>query len=452
MKNYGIVKSVSGQVAKVEFDGKKPAVNEICKRGKDVTAFVYASENRDSFYIYVLEGIEKLSRGDKIEATGKKLTIPVSNQILGRVIDLFGRPLDGGKKIAPAFEKDIFDFKVHYKDVVTAKEIWETGIKVIDFFSPLVKGGKTGLFGGAGVGKTILLTEIMHNVFTNAKKRNVISVFAGVGERIREGQELLSELKEKNVLNETALIYGLMGENPAVRFLTATAGVSIAEYFRDNEEKDVLFFIDNIFRFAQAGQELSTLVQNTPSEDGYQPTLVSEMSSFHERLVSTKKGIISSIEAIYVPSDDTLDTGVQSIYPYLDSIVTLSRDVYQSGIFPSVDILYSTSSVLNIENVGEEHFNSVIEASRILKQASELERMVALVGEGELSPDNQLIYKRAKIIKNYMTQPFFVVAEQTGREGKYVPITKTVKDVSSILAGKYDSHDPDEFLYIGGIQ
>ncbi len=454
-KITGILKEITGEVAKVNFDGEKPFINEVCVNKRGSKMYVYSSDGDNCLYLYILSGNDKVSSGDEIIATGKTLTIPVGKEILGRVIDVFGEAVDDGKELKSCREKGIFDWNVDYSDVVTTRDIWETGIKVLDFFSPLVKGGKTGLFGGAGVGKTILLTEIMHNVFTareNGKDHDVVSVFTGVGERIREGQELWKELGDRKVLDKTALIYGLMGENPAVRLLTATAGAAIAEDFRDQEGKDVLFFIDNIFRFAQAGSELSTLTRNTPSEDGYQPTLVSEMSAFHERLVSTKKGVISSIEAIYVPSDDQLDQGVQSIFPYLDSKVSLSRDIYQSGIFPAVDILNSGSSILSVNNVGEKHYKAVIEALSVLKKAQELERMVALVGEGELSPANQLVYKRAKLIRNYMTQPFFAVSAQTGKEGKYVPFKQTVDDVTDILAGKLDNKNPEDFLFIGGIE
>lgn len=456
-KITGNLEGITGQVAKVRFDGDKPSINEVCINKKGARMYVYSSDGDDSLYLYVLEGEEKISSGDEIFATGKSLSIPVGKQILGRVIDIFGKAVDGGEEIKKEREKNIFDWNIEYSNVITEKQVWETGIKVLDFFSPLVKGGKTGLFGGAGVGKTILLTEIMHNIFEKSKDGNrstkdALAVFAGVGERIREGQELLAELDERKVLDKTALVYGLMGENPAVRFLTAMAGATVAQDFRDEENTDVLFFIDNIFRFAQAGSELSTLTRNTPSEDGYQPTLASEMSAFHERLGSTKKGIISTIEAIYVPSDDQLDQGVQSIYPYLDSTISLSRDVYQSGIFPAVDILGSGSSILSAANVGEKHYKSVIEALSILKKAQELERMVALVGESELSPNNQLIYKRARLIRNYMTQPFFVVSAQTGREGKYVPLAKTVDDVADILSGKHDSKDPEDLLFVGGIE
>lgn len=455
-KFTGHVVSITGPVIEAVFDGNMPSVNEMCIADGGIRTLAFStSPSPNGFYLFALEAEDKINRGMIVTATGKSMSIPVGPEMLGRVFDIFGDTIDGGPKIKTYETRDIFNWEVSYKDTIIKKEIWETGIKVIDFFSPLVKGGKTGIFGGAGVGKTILLTEIMHNIFTsdNGKdgKHDAVSVFAGVGERIREGQELFEELGEKKVLDRTALIYGLMGENAAVRVLAARAGAAISEYFREVAGKDVLFFIDNIFRFAQAGSELSTLMQNTPSEDGYQSSLASDMASFHERLVSTPRGIISSIEAIYVPSDDTLDQGVQSIYPHLDSVITLSRDVYQQGRFPAVDILSSGSSVLGAEYLGETHNQSIIDALSILKKADELERMVTLVGEGELSPENQLIYKRAKMIKNYMTQPFFVTSKQTGRDGKYVPLAKCVADVADIIRGRHDGVNPDEFLFIGGI-
>lgn len=455
-KALGKIISIAGPVVEVVFEDGKPTLNEICRTGKGGRLLVFSTSSvPNGFYLFALEKEECLSKGVEIYATGKSMSIPVGPKILGRVIDIFGMPIDGGGRIITQETRDIFNWGVNYKETQIEKNIWETGIKVVDFFSPLVKGGKTGIFGGAGVGKTILLTEIMHNIFASAGKdggKEAVSVFAGVGERIREGQELFAELGEKKVLDKTALIYGLMGENAAIRVLAARAGAAISEYFREVLGKDILFFIDNIFRFAQAGSELSTLMQNTPSEDGYQPSLASDMAAFHERLVSTDKGVISSIEAIYVPSDDTLDQGVQSIYPHLDSIITLSRDVYQQGRFPAVDILSSGSSVLSIESAGEMHYRAIIDTLSILKKADELERMVALVGEGELSPENQLIYKRAKMVKNYMTQPFFVTSSQTGREGKYVPLAKTVSDVVDIIGGKYDAKNSEELMLIGEIE
>ena len=370
--------------------------------------------------------------------------------VLGRVIDVFGRAVDGGDPIEASEFAPIFAQAPAYDKVLAHEEVWETGIKVIDLFSPLLRSGKMGLFGGAGVGKTMLLTEIMHNVLTikqEGKKKNT-SIFSGVGERTREGQELYEEIKQRGLLPFVTLVFGAMGENAAIRFLTGLAGVSLAEYFRDKGQ-DVLFLIDNVFRLAQAGNELATLMNIIPSEDGYQATLSSEMAAFHERLVSTRSGVISSIEAIYVPSDDQMDHGVQSIFPYLDSMVTLSRLVYQEGRMPAVDILSSASAALNPAVVGQRHYETVVGAQIMLKKAESLERMVALVGESELSPENQLLYKRAKKLKNFMTQSFYVAEEQTGRKGVYVPLKDTVEGVAAIITGKYDQIPDTRFMFIG---
>ena len=313
-----------------------------------------------------------------------------------------------------------------------------------------MKGGKMGLFGGAGVGKTMLLTEILHNIVGTSEGKSV-SVFAGVGERSREGLELYEALQKTNSMHLSSLIFGTMGKNAAIRFLTAFASVRLAEFYRDVVGSDVLFFIDNLFRFAQAGNELSTLMNIIPSEDGYQATLESEMGLFHERLVSTDKAHITSIEAIYVPSDDLLDYSVQSIFPYLESIVVLSRNVYQQGLVPAIDILASSSGNLEPGIVGEFHYEVAINARNILKRAESLERIVSLVGESELSKEDQITYRRAKRIKYYMTQNFFVAEAQKEEKGNYVPLETTVKDVNSIIMGKYDKVSEEQFLYIGGI-
>ncbi len=278
-----------------------------------------------------------------------------------------------------------------------------------------------------------------------------MSVFAGIGERVREGQELFQELKERGVLPYVSLLYGPMGENPTVRFLTGMAAVSIAEYYRDEKDTDVLFFVDNVFRFAQAGSELSTITKRIPSEDGYQPTLTSEMAAFHERLVSSNHTAISVIEAIYVPSDDLLDSGVQAIFPFLDSVITLSRDVYQAGRFPAIDLLSTNSSVLSPDIIGMNHYKGIIEAQKILKKAKSLERMVALVGEAELSAENRLLFRRAQILLNYMTQPFYVTENQSGVKGQFVPLSQTIKDVKAIVEGAYDKENPAKFLMQGSM-
>ena len=448
IKNRGKIVSVRGQVAEVEFGRTKPAMREILTADGAVLQ-VYSSSGTGRFYCYVLTGGEKLTRGAVVIATGEVLQIPVGEAVLGRVIDIFGQAVDGLAQIKADKKSPIFRDAASYSELVAEATVWETGIKAIDLFSPLVRGGKMGLFGGAGVGKTLLLTEILHNVVTLGKKDNKVSVFAGVGERTREGQELHEELKVRGILPAVSLVFGPMGENAAVRYLTGLAGVTIAEHFRDESKKDVLFFLDNVFRFAQAGNELAMLMNTIPSEDGYQATLASEMAAFHERLVSTKNAGVSAIEAIYIPSDDFLDHGIQSIFPYLDSIVTLSRAVYQEGRLPAIDILASGSTIIDESTVGQVHYETVIAAQSMLKKAESLERMVSLVGEAELSPENQLLYRRVKKLKNFMTQSFFVAEEQTGRAGKYVPVATTVQDTHDILTGKYDQVGEEKFLYIG---
>ncbi len=457
MKNNikGSVINVAGEVAEVRFAKAKPSLHDILfdPHNLDIVLQIFGTKSENDYYCMILSGKNKLYRGKDLVLNSQQLGIPVGKEVLGRVVNIFGQALDGKGELRTSERRNLLRGSPHYDDILTRREIWETGIKVIDFFAPLVKGGKMGLFGGAGVGKTVLLSEILHNILARntADKKKKLSVFTGVGERVREGQELYQELTERDLLKNVSLVFGPMGENASVRFLTAMAGVSLAEYFRDETDADVLFFIDNVFRFAQAGSEIATITRNIPSEDGYQATLYSEMGSFHERLVSTKHGELSAIEAIYVPSDDLLDSGVQSIYPYLDSIVTLSRDIYQEGRFPAVDILSSNSSLISPETVSRSHYTAFIGSQNILKKAQSLERMVALVGLSELSAENQTIYKRATMIKNYMTQPFFVLEEQTGKKGAYVTLEKTVKDVEDILSGRYDQKEAEEFWQKGGI-
>lgn len=458
--------SLLGEIVEVEFEEETPRIHDVLidPRHPEIKLEVFSSSRKNCFYCIILSGKYKICRGRIFINTGKPLSIPVGPAVLGRVLNIFGESLDNLPAVATLESYPLFGPSPDYAEIISRKKIWQTGIKVIDFFAPLVMGGKMGLFGGAGVGKTILLSEIMHNILTlpnqsqQAQPRQTspfeaktISIFAGVGERIREGHELYEELKSRGLLPYVSLIFGPMGENAARRFLTGMASVAVAEYFRD-QKKDVLFFIDNVFRFAQSGSELSTLMHTIPSEDGYQATLTSEMASFHERLVSTKDGEVSTIEAIYVPSDDLLDSGVGSVYPYLDSIVTLSRGVYQTGHLPAVDILSSTSSLLSPEWIGLEHYETVLSAAAVLKKAQSMERMVALVGEDELPPENKKIYRRANIIKNYMTQPFFVTEQQSNKAGVYVPLETTIKDVKKILSGELDEMDPANVMMIGEIK
>lgn len=449
-KNNGKVITIRGQVVEVAFAKSKPAIHDlvVLKDDESVKMQVYGSSGPSTYFCILLTKSDALFRGAIVVNTQNPIQIAVGTATLGRVINLFGEPKDGLGPLKKSETWPIYKDSPLYNDVPVHQEILETGIKVIDLFCPILKGGKMGLFGGAGVGKTILLTEIIHNVVTLHKDKN-LSVFAGIGERTREGQELQEALSQGGVLPSVSLLFGPMGENPAIRFLTGFSAVTIAEYFRDVLHRDVLCFIDNIFRFAQAGNELSLIMGGIPSEDGYQATLNSEMASLHERLISTKTSNISTIEAVYIPNDDILDQGVQAVLPYLDSILVLSRNVYQEGILPAVDILSCTSSALDPNIIGQKHHNTVINAVSLFKKSVALEHIVSLVGEAELSRQDQTLYKRWKLAKNFMTQSFFVAESQTGRPGKYVPLSVAIEDLSDILSGKYDTVSEEKFLFIG---
>jgi len=451
-KDHGKVISIAGQIVEVEFTENQPDLHNllILEDNESTKMEVMKSSGPSTFYSLCLSEATNIYKGARVINTKKPITVPVGEGVLGRVMDIFGEQLDGLGEIKYSERKTIYGDYPSYADISAHQEILETGIKPIDFFSPIAKGGKIGLFGGSGVGKTLLLTEIIYNVIVLKKGVGKdVSVFAGVGERIREGQELHQILKEQKVLPLVSLVFGPMGENPAVRFLTAFTATTIAEYFRDVLKKNVLFFIDNVFRFAQAGNELAVLMKNIPSEDGYQATLASEMAAFHERLVSSQGSSISAIETIYVPNDDILDQGVQAIFPFLDSTVILSRPVYQEGRLPAIDLISSTSANLSPELVGELHNETVPRAQNLLKEAAELERIVSLVSEAELSPDDKLKYKRSLRLRNYMTQSFHVAQSQTGRPGVYVPRLTTVSDVNDIIDGKYDDVSEEKFLFIG---
>lgn len=450
---HGKVISVKGQIIEVEFTDENPRIYDVLVAQDDpaVKMEVYTSASANSFYCLALTTVTELHYGSVVVSTGNPIKIPVGAEMLGRVVDTLGEAQDGQGVITAKDSKPIIAEAVSFANVIIPKEVLETGIKPVDFFTPIVRGGKTGLFGGAGVGKTVIISEIIHNLVIVNPEKNV-SVFTGVGERTREGEELFETLKESKVMQGVSLIYGSMGENPALRFRTAFTGVTLAEYFRDSMGKDVLFFIDNIFRFAQSGYELSTLMNAIPSEGGYQSTLTSEMASFHERLVSTPKNAITTFEAIYVPADDLTDSGVQAIFPYLDSGIILSRAIYQEGRFPAIDLLGSTSSALNPDTVGDHHFQTALEAQTLLKKATALERIVSLIGESELSAQDQVTYKRSKMLKNYMTQNFTVVEMQTEKKGVHVSREDTVADVRAILDGAVDTLEPEDLLFIGTLK
>ena len=451
--NNGTIVSVRGQVIEVEFIGGKPSINDLLtlESNPAVTMEVYSSSGENTFFCLALSPTVKITRGMKVVNTGQPIMFPVGPEMLGRVVDIFGQAHDGKNEIKTKNRLPIHK-KVDFIEALGVQQkIIETGIKVVDLFAPILQGGKMGLFGGAGVGKTMLLSEILHNV-VGRKKDQAVSVFAGVGERAREGLDLYQALNQSGVLNSSSLVFGPMGANPAIRFLSCYASVTLAEYYRDVMNKEVLFFIDNVFRFAQAGNELSVLTDSIPSEDGYQATLESQMAHFHERLVTTDSGMITSIEAIYVPADDLTDHGVQSIFPYLDSQVVMSRSIYQEGLLPAVDILASTSSALTIGIVGREHYDVALKGKQLLKDSLNLQRIVSLVGESELSPEDQTTFRRGRKLRNFMTQRFFVAEGQRIEEGSFVPVQVTIEDAKGIIEGRFDHILEESFLYIGSVK
>ena len=451
-KNKGKVIGVRGVLVEIEFNSDpKPNIYDVLFLVDNPSVKFQVVESSDVskfFCINLSQDISAVRRGSLVVNTGERLKVPVGNGVLGRVMNLFGEPVDGEGPISADKTVEIIRDPPTYSEINAEVDFLETGIKVVDLFAPLVSGGKVGLFGGSGVGKTVLLTEILNNIVNRDPVKNV-SVFCGVGERSREGHELYDELKKGGVLPSVSLIFGPMGESASVRFLTAHAATTVAEYMRDDMGKNVLFFMDNIFRFAQAGNELSLLMNNIPSEDGYQPTLASEIAHIHERLVSKKDNSITVIEAIYLPEDDLFDQAAQSVFGYLDSSIVLSRDVYRDGRLPAVDIVASDSDALNPGNVSTKHYYIANQARSLLKKAELLERIVSLVGESELSEEDRIIYQRARKINNYMTQNFFVTAAQTGRPGSYVKVDDTVNDVKDIMEGKYDNVTEEKFSFIG---
>jgi len=446
---FGHIVSVRGDIVEVEFKVDPPSRHELLfsPQEPNIALEVYSSTEQNTFMCIALSGSDKIFRGAKMQRSGKVLKVPVGQKLLGRVVDLFGNPVDD---LGPIQEEDrisIYRDAPVYDQVTLRGEFLETGIKVLDFFTPVRRGGKIGLFGGSGVGKTVLVSELMHNIAVYHKG---MSVFAGIGERIREGHELYDTLSATKVLPNVALVFGQMNESAAVRFRVGFTALSLAEHFRDSG-KEVLFFIDNIYRFVQAGNELSTLLNTIPSEDGYQATLAGEVGVLQERLVSTQKGTITSIQAIYVPADDITDSGVQAIVPYFDSVVNLSRTVYQEGRHPSVDLLTSSSSLIDPNILGYEHYESVVEAEKLLKRYTSLQRIVSIVGEAELSLEDRIMFHRARKLLNYMTQDLFVMADQSGRPGKYVKREQVIKDVQSILGGQLDNTPEELLLYIGDL-
>jgi F-type H+-transporting ATPase subunit beta len=449
----GRVRGVLGQIVRIECDGAyKPPLKELLTSADDaaVRLEVYSYEGTHTMFCLLLSEVDSVARDVKIVSTGSRITVPVGNAVLGRVIDLYGEPIDGAGEIAQDEVASI------YKDpgetvggsIVRPSIVQETGIKTIDFFVPLLKGGKMALVGGAGVGKTTLQEEILRNVVYDG---DGVSVFAGIGERIREGHDLWSSLTEHKVIDRTALVFGHINKNAAVRSITAATAATLVEHFRDKEKKDVLFFVDNVFRFLQAGSELSTLLGQLPSEFGYQPTLQSEIAEFENRLYSTEDASVTSVQTVYVPADEFGNPAVSATMPHMDAVAILSRELTYEGRYPAVDPFRSMSMALNPKTVGREHYKAATEAIEVLNQYKQLSRIVSIVGEEELSAENQKRYMRAQKLLNYMTQSFIITEVETGRKGVKVPRELVVRDVQAILNGELDDVPADKFWYIGDL-
>ncbi len=451
----GIITSVNGQIAEVTIEGDVyPELFEILTSPADPQVILEVfSEAQKSISVLILSSPDKLFRGMEVIGTGSDLKVPIGSSVLGRAIDLFGNPKDNAGIISADKKTSIYSKTPSLNLVQSRYQILETGIKAIDFLIPIQKGGKVGFIGGAGVGKTILLTELLHNItLKHTETKPVYSVFAGVGERIREGQELYQRLKESGVLSKTVIVLGQMNENAAIRFRVALAAVAQAEYFRDELKADVLFFIDNMFRYVQAGAEVATLLGTTPSEQAYQATLQTEVSTLEDRLIPTINGSITSFQNVYVPADEITDAGVTAVMSHLDNSIVLSRTVAQKGIYPPIDLFQSSSSALTKAFLGEVHFKAITEFQKLLENYNKISHIVAIVGEEELSPVNRILYNRTKRIINYLTQSFFMTEKQSGKKGVYVPKDTTIKDITIILSGALDNIPPDKFMYIGSLQ
>lgn len=451
--NTGKIIQVSGSVVDVRFDsGRLPAINEALKVTVDnrtLTMEVAQHTGEDTVRCIMLAGSEGLSRGMQVQATGKGISVPVGECTLGRMFNVLGEPIDGMGEISPDAER----WNIHRKAPAfdrqsPAVEILETGIKVIDLLEPYPKGGKIGLFGGAGVGKTVLIQELIHNV---AMEHGGYSIFTGVGERSREGNDLWNEMLESGVSSKTALVFGQMNEAPGVRMRVGLSGLTMAEYFRDTEHKDILLFIDNIFRFVQAGSEVSTLLGRMPSAVGYQPTLAGEMGELQERITSTGDGSITSVQAVYVPADDLTDPAPATTFSHLDATTVLSRKIAEQGIYPAVDPLESTSRILEADIVGKEHYEIARKVQAILQKYSDLQDIIAILGMEELSDADKLTVRRARRIQRFLAQPLHVAEKFNGVPGVFVPLKDTIRSFRAIINGEADEYPEEAFYNVGTI-
>ena len=456
----GHITQVMGPVVDVKFnDGQLPAIYNA------LTVQIEATEERvaaslvlevalhlgdNTVRTIAMDSTDGVKRGTSVENTGKPISVPVGDVTLGRVFNVLGEKIDLDEPLAADTRLDpIHRDSPEFENLTTETEILETGIKVVDLLAPYIKGGKIGLFGGAGVGKTVLIQELINNI---AQEHGGISVFAGVGERTREGNDLYYEMKDSGVITKTAMVFGQMNEPPGARMRVALTGLTMAEYFRDEQGQDVLFFIDNIVRFTQAGSEVSALLGRMPSAVGYQPTLATEMGQLQERITSTDKGSVTSIQAIYVPADDYTDPAPATTFAHLDATTNLDRSLSEQGIYPAVDPLASTSRALDPEVVGEEHYEVAAEVQRTLQRYKELQDIIAILGMDELGDEDKLIVSRARRVQFFLSQNFHVAEQFTGQKGSYVPVSETVQGFKEILAGKYDDLPEDAFRLVGRIE
>ncbi len=451
-KNIGKVVQVIGPVLDIRFeDGKLPELLnaiEIQNGDKKITAEVAQHIGDNVARCISMNATDGMVRGLEAVDTGSPITVPVGSECLGRIFNLLGQAIDDQPDPVTEERWPIHRPAPSYEEQESSSEILESGIKVADLIAPSANGGKIGLFGRAGVGKTVLIMELINNV---AKQHGGLSVFAGVGERTREGNDLYNEMKESGVINKTALVYGQMNEPPGARMRVGLSGLTMAEYFRDRENQDVLLFIDNIFRFTQAGSEVSALLGRMPSAVGYQPTLATEMGALQERITSTKKGSITSVQAVYVPADDLTDPAPATTFAHLDATTVLSRAISSLGIYPAVDPLDSTSRILSPEIVGREHYEVARSVQSILQRYKELQDIIAIMGMDELSDEDKLIVARARKVQRFLSQPFSVAEQFTGMEGKYVPLKETIRGFKEIIEGKHDDLPESAFLFVGTI-
>jgi len=451
MQNQGKIKRIIGPVVDVDFGDNLPDIYTalvVMKDQKKITLEVEQHLGGGIVRSVAMDTTDGLSRGMEVSNTGAPISVPVGSVTLGRIFNVLGEAIDDGKPVPTDKKLPIHRQAPAYLSQATKVEILETGIKVIDLICPVLKGGKVGLFGGAGVGKTVVIQELIHNIASN---HGGYSVFAGVGERTREGNDLYHEMKESGVLPKVAMVFGQMNEPPGARLRVALSGLTMAEHFRDAEGKDVLLFIDNIFRFTQAGSEVSALLGRIPSAVGYQPTLSTEMGILQERITSTEKGSVTSVQAVYVPADDLTDPAPATTFAHLDSTVVLNRSLSEIGIYPAVDPLDSSSTILDPNIVGKEHYEVAREVQRVLQRYKDLQDIIAILGMEELSEADKELVQRARKIQKFLSQPFFVAEQFTGTKGEYVPLSETIRSFREILDGKHDDKPENDFYMKGAI-